>query len=113
MQATVATAGESVDFYDFTVFVPCKFTDSGSYHRGADKGGKSSDHMDRAGTGEIMEAQLGQPAAAPDSVSFNRIDYQGDYTGINTVRKELGAFSHGTGYDGRRCGAEYKVKYKI
>ena len=60
-----------------------------------------------------MEAQLAEPAAAPDPMCFYRVDQQADDTGINTIRGKLCPFCHSTGHDGRcRC-AEHQVEYKI
>ena len=60
-----------------------------------------------------MEAQLGQPAAAPDPVCLHRIDESGDHRRVDAVGKELGALCHGAGYDGGGGCAENKVEHEI
>ena len=60
-----------------------------------------------------MEAQLGEPAAAPDPVCLYRIYQRRNDAGVYTVGQELGPLCHSAGYDGRCGRAEYQVKYKI
>ena len=50
-----------------------------------------------------MEAELRQPAAAPNPVAGNWINDRTDDHGIDAVRAELGSLCHGTRNDGR-CG---------
>ena len=70
------------------------FADAGTEHPGTQAGGNTAHKVDRRGTGEIMEAQLSQPAAAPDPVAGNGIDDQADGGGVAAVGAELGALSH-------------------
>ena len=105
--------GDCVDLCDLAVLVGFKFADSGSKDLGADQGGQTAYHVDSSGAGEIVEAQLSQPAAAPDPVCFHRVDQSGDHAGVYTVGQELGTLCHCAGNDG--CGgcAEYQVEYKV
>ena len=57
----------------------------GPKHCCTDQSGNTADHVDAAGTCEIMEADLGKPAAAPGPVCFDRINHCGNDTGVNTV----------------------------
>ena len=52
--------------------------DPGAQHGRADQGAHAADHVNRRGAGEIMEAKLAQPAAAPDPVAGDGVDKQGD-----------------------------------
>ena len=45
--------------------------------------------------GKVVEAQTGQPAAAPDPVGLNGVDQGRDHCGIDAVGKELGPLRHG------------------
>ena len=84
--------------------------DAGTQEGGADGGAHTAHHMDRGGTGEIMEAQLAQPAAAPDPVAGDGIDESGDAEGVDAVGDELGALRHGAGDDGGSRGAEHGLE---
>ena len=89
------------------------FADPGTQHGRADAGTDAANHMDRSGTGEIVEAQLGQPAPAPDPMAGNRIQKQGDTGRIDTVGRELGPLRHGSGDDGRRGGTKHGLENDI
>ena len=89
------------------------FADAGTEHPGTQAGGNTAHKVDRRGTGEIMEAQLSQPAAAPDPVAGNGIDDQADGGGVAAVGAELGALSHRAGNDGSCCGAEHGLEHRI
>ena len=49
---------------------------------------------------------IGQPAASPGPMTGNGINQYADGDGVDHVHGELGAFGHGTRYDGGRSGAE-------
>ena len=104
-------AGECADL-DYSVFVYLEFTDTGAEDLCADKSGDTADHVDRAGAGEIVEAHLTEPAAAPDPVRFDRIDNSGDNTRVYTIGEEFGSLSHCARNDGRCGSAEHEVEYK-
>lgn len=58
-----------------------------------------------------MESHGCQPAIrSPYPVGFNGIDQKTDHEGVHTVGDEFGTLRHGTGYNGRCCGAEYQVE---
>ena len=57
-----------------------------------------------------MEAQLSQPAAAPDPVTGDRINNCRNNHGIDAVRGELGSLCHCTGNDGCSGCTEYGLK---
>ena len=65
----------------------------GTQHPGAQAGGEAAHEVDCGGTGEIVEAQLAQPAAAPDPVARDGVDDQADGCRVNAVGAELGALS--------------------
>ena len=89
-----------------------KLANTGAQQLRANEGGDAADHVNRAGTGEIMEAKAGKPAAAPDPVGLNGVNQCGNDAGIDAVGQELGALSHSTGNDGRGGGAEHQVEYE-
>ncbi len=60
-----------------------------------------------------MEAQLAQPAAAPDPVARDGVDDQADGCRVNAVGAELGALSHGAGDDGGGGGAEHSLEHHV
>ena len=84
--------------------------DAGSEHLRADQRADAADHMHGRGAGKVMEAHFGQPAAAPDPVAGDRINEQGDRSGINTVGGEFRALRHGAGYDRGGGGAEDRLE---
>ena len=50
--------------------------DAGPKDLGADQRADAADHVHGSGTGEVVEAQLSQPAAAPDPVAGDGVDEQ-------------------------------------
>ena len=97
-----AVAGNGVDG---TVFIV--FADTGSQQPGSDAGAHTAYHVYRGGTGKIVEAQLGQPASAPDPVTGNGVDDQADGNTVNAVGRKFSPFCHGTGNDGGSRRTEY------
>ena len=75
-----------------------------------DKRQHTTHAVDNRRTGEIVEAQLAQPAAAPGPVTFDRVDEQGDESAVNQIHGELGAFCHGTAHDRGGRGAEHGLE---
>ena len=80
--------------------------DAGAQHLGTDQGADAAYHVDTGRSGEVMEAQLTEPAAAPDPVAGNGVDQKGDSGGVDAVGAELGALRHSAGDDGGGGGAE-------
>ena len=76
-QSDVVT-GESADLCDLAFLVSLELTDTCSEDFRADESGDTADHMDSAGACEIVEAELVEPAAAPNPVSLDGIDERGD-----------------------------------
>ena len=66
--------------------------------------------MNGGRTGKIMEAELAQPAAAPDPVAGNGIDQRADYQAVNAVRREFCTFCHSAGNNGGGCGTKYSLE---
>ena len=60
-----------------------------------------------------MEAELGEPAAAPDPVSGDRIDQERDQNGIDAVGGEFRTFSHRAGDDRRRGRTEDGLEEEV
>jgi len=69
--------------------------------------------VDTGRSGEVMEAQLTEPAAAPDPVAGNGVDQQGDGGRVDAVGAELGALRHGAGDDGGGGGAEHGLEDSV
>ena len=90
--------------------VPVILADAGPQDLGADEGGHAAHHMHRGGTGKVMEAQLGQPAAAPDPVAGDGIDHSGNQQRIDAVGNKLGALCHSARYDGSGGGAKHRLE---
>ena len=65
-----------------------------------DQRADAAHHVHGTGTREIMEAQLCQPAAAPDPMAGDGIDEQRDGRRIDAVGAELGALRHRAGHNG-------------
>ena len=105
--------GDRIGF-DFAVLGLGEFTDTGSEDRSTDQCGNTADHVNDAGTCEIVErcGQLRKPAAAPYPVGFDRVDHCRDDSGINTIRNELCTFCHSTGNNGCCCCTEYQIEYE-
>ena len=57
-----------------------------------------------------MEAELAQPTAAPDPMTGNGINDQGDSGGVNAIGAELGTLCHSAGNNGGRGGAEHGLE---
>lgn len=88
-----AVTGEGVDLYNLAFFVPVELADTGTEQLSADERRDAADHMYRAGACEIVEAELAEPATAPDPVRLDRIDEGGYYCGVNAVGKEFSALA--------------------
>ena len=106
-------AGEGVDLDHFAALVLYILANAGAEKLCADESGDTAHHVDRAGAGKIMEAQLGKPAAAPDPVGLDGVNQSGDHSGVYAVGEELGALRHGPGYDGGRGRAENQIEHKV
>ena len=89
------------------------FADAGAQHPGAQAGGDAAHEVDGRGTGEIMEAQLGKPAAAPDPVAGDGVDDEADGRRVDAVGAELGALGHGAGDDGGGGSAEHRLEHYV
>ena len=87
--------------------------DAGAQDGRADAGADAADHVDRSGTGKVMEAQLAQPAAAPDPVAGDGIDEGGDAERVDAVGDKFGPLRHGAGDDGGRGGTENRLEDKV
>ena len=82
-------------------------------HLRADEGSNAADHMYCCGTGKIMEAQLRQPAAAPNPVAADRINNSTDNQAVNAINKKVGTLGHSAGNN--RCGrcAEHSLEDEV
>ena len=87
--------------------------DARAEHVGADERADAADHVDSRGTGEIMEAHLAEPAAAPDPMTRDRVDDHADEDAVNAVSGELRALCHRAGDDCRRRRAEHRLENHI
>ena len=73
------------------------FADTRADHLGTDERSNTAYHMNGSGTGEIVEAHLCEPAAAPNPVTADWIDNSADYYAVNAIYQEVGTFCHSTG----------------
>jgi len=89
------------------------FADAWAQHPGAQAGGDAAHEMYGGGTGEVMEAQLRKPAAAPDPVARDGVHDEADGRRVDAVGTELGALGHGAGNDGGGGGAENGLEHHI
>ena len=103
---------ESADLDDLAVFISLEFADTRAEDLRADKSGDTADHVDRAGACEIVEADLAEPATAPDPVRFDRVDDRGDHARVYAVGQKLCTLRHSARNDRSGCSAEYEVEYK-
>ena len=88
-------------------------TNTGAKHPGAQAGGNAANKVNGGGTGKIMEAQLCQPAAAPDPVAGDGVNDQADSGRVAAVSAELGTLCHGAGNNGCcRC-TEHGLEHGI
>ena len=69
--------------------------------------------VNRRGTGEVMETEVGKPSSSPYPMSGDGINKKAYYRAVNTVTAELGSFCHGTGNYGRRSGTEDGLEDKV
>ena len=104
--------GDGVDLDHLAGGVLDVLANTGAKEDGAYQSGDAAHHVDGAGTSVIVEAQLAQPAAAPDPMGFDGIDEQGNDCGINAVGGELGALCHSAGDDGGGGGTEDQVEHE-
>ena len=105
-------AGNGVYLNYLSVDVTLVFARSCAQHDRADERRDTADHMDRAGTGVIVEAEGGKPTAAPDPVRFDGVDKQGNDRGVDAVGGELSSLCHSTRNDGCRRRAEHEVEHE-
>ena len=96
-----------------TVLLLAELADTGAKDLGAHQSGDAAHHVNGAGAGKIVEAQLSQPAAAPDPVRLDGIDQGRDDAGVDAVTQEFGTLCHSAGDDGRRSGAEDQIEYEV
>ena len=101
-------AGDSAGLTGLVVFA-----DAGAEHPGAQAGRDAADEVNCGGAGKIMEAELCQPAAAPDPVAGDGVDDQADGGGVAAVGAELRALGHRAGDDGRGSGAEHSLEHRV
>ena len=97
---------------DLAVFVLFEFADTCAEDLCADQSRDTADHVNRTGAGKIVEAELTEPAAAPDPVRLNGIDDGGDNAGIDAVGQEFCALRHRAGHDRGGRGAENEVEHE-
>ena len=75
---------------DGSVFFLGVFSETGAEENRSDQCCNSADHVNGAGTGEIVESELGKPAlAVPNPAGFDWIDKQRNNTGINAIGNEF------------------------
>ena len=86
---------------------------AGAEHPGAEAGRDAADKVDRRGTCKVMEAELRQPAAAPDPVAGDGVDDQADRGGVAAVGAELCALGHRAGNDGGGGRAEHRLEHRV
>ena len=79
-------------------------------HLRTDEGSNAADHMYCGGAGKIMEAQLRQPAAAPNPVAADRINNSTDNQAVNAINEEVGTLCHRTGNNRCCCCAEHSLE---
>ena len=94
----------------FGLAVLTVLADARAQHLCADQRADAANHVHRRGAGEIVEAHLRQPAAAPDPMAGHRVDEQRDRRGIDAIGGELRALGHRPGHDGGRRGAEHRLE---
>ena len=104
--------GESIHADDLAFPIRGELANARAQHLGADQGGNAANHVDGAGAGKVMEAQLCQPAAAPDPMRLNGVDQRGNDCGIDAVGEELGTLGHGAGHDGGGGGTEHQIEHE-
>ena len=86
------------------------FADAGPQDFRAHQGRHAAHHVHGGGAGEIVEAQLGQPAAAPDPVAGDGVDDGADHQAVDQIRGELGPLRHRAGDNGGGGGAEHRLE---
>ncbi len=105
--------GERIHADNLAALVLGELADARPNHLCANQRAQTADHVNRARTGVVMEAELRQPAAAPDPVRLDGVNQRGNDGGIHAVGEELRAFCHCAGDDGRRRRAEDEVKDEV
>ena len=106
-------AGYGVDLRDPAFLVGNVFAYARAEDGRADERRYAADHMDRAGAGVVMEAELTEPAAAPDPVGLDGIDDEAYHGGVDAVGGKFRSLGHGAGDYRRRRGAEDEVENEI
>ena len=87
--------------------------DARPQERGAEAGRHAADEVDRSRAGEVMEAELREPAAAPDPVTRDRVDDQADHRRVEHVGLEVRALGHRAGNDGGGRRAEHGLEQRV
>ncbi len=91
-----------------------ELADTGSKENGANQRGNAADHVHHRGTGEIMEAELGEPAIGiPAPMAGNRVYDRGNDGAVNQIRSELRTFRHCSGNDGGAGRAEHRLEHQV
>jgi len=105
--------GERIHADNLAALILGELADARANHLCANQRAQTADHVNRARTGVVMEAQLCQPAAAPNPVCLDGVNQRGNDGGIHAVGEELRALCHCAGDDGRRRRAENEVEDKV
>ena len=98
---------------DASILLLLELTNTWSKNCCTDQGTNTTNHVDTVGTGEIVEAPLRQPAAAPYPVSDYRIYERRHADADYDVRVKLESLCHCTGYDSSRSRTEHSLEQKI
>ena len=105
--------GDRVDLDHLPGSIRNVLSDSRSENYRANQRRDASYHMNRAGAGVIMKAELTEPSAAPDPVRLDGIDQQTHHTGVYAVGGEPCPLRHSAGYNRRGGSAKNKVEHEI
>ena len=87
--------------------------DARAEHPCAQTSRDTADKVNRRGACKVMEAQLCQPAAAPNPVTGDGVDDQADGGGVAAVGTELCALCHGAGNNGGGRCAEHRLEHGV
>jgi hypothetical protein len=90
-----------------------ELADPGPEDGGGHERRDAAGHVHDGGAGEVLEAELGDPAATPGPRADHRVDQGGHHGRDDDVGTELHPLGDGAGHDRRRGGGEHRLEGEV
>src|SRR5215203_3775502 len=87
--------------------------ETGAEEKRSCEGRHRAREVDDRGAGEVLHPELGEPAAAPDPMSYHRVDEAREHDREDDVDGELGPLEHRAPHDRQRDRAEGDLEEEL